>query len=241
MVHRPGHAGRHALQDDPSRPGRGADADSGKPATKRSPPKSEVPADIPRDYFERSQFRSSLSLMTSLSLTRAAGARKDGLANGFSASVGRAGWIMSSNSRDWPGWMRRSLRGAEELPLHAQDRMLLFHARVETRSRECGQRSRTPRQRPARRVPARPRAWRLKPPPVNGLGGRAPWPSSPAPRPPRTSAGRPRIGTDSARFSGASAGMPGRTRSDVESRADIAGRTIHWLHPGSGVFPHGTP
>jgi hypothetical protein len=31
----------------------------------------------------------------------------------------------TSNSRDWPGWMRRSLRGAEELPIHAQGRIFL--------------------------------------------------------------------------------------------------------------------
>jgi len=32
------------------------------------------------------------------------------------------------NSRDWPGWMRRSLRGAEELPIHAQGRIFLVGA-----------------------------------------------------------------------------------------------------------------
>jgi hypothetical protein len=45
-----------------------------------------------------------------------AGIRKDRSANGTSASVGRAARTMRSNSRDWPDWMRRSLRGAEGLP-----------------------------------------------------------------------------------------------------------------------------
>jgi len=49
----------------------------------------------------------------------------DRSANGTSASVGRAARTMRSNSRDWPGWMRRSLRGAEELPIHAQSRVFL--------------------------------------------------------------------------------------------------------------------
>jgi hypothetical protein len=35
--------------------------------------------------------------------------RKNRSANGTSASVGRAERITRSNSRDWPGWMRRSL------------------------------------------------------------------------------------------------------------------------------------
>jgi hypothetical protein len=50
---------------------------------------------------------------------------KDRSANGTSASVGRAARTMRSNSRDWPGWMRRSLRGAEGLPIHAQGRVFL--------------------------------------------------------------------------------------------------------------------
>jgi hypothetical protein len=53
---------------------------------------------------------------------------KDRSANGTSASVGRSARTMRSNSRDWPGWMRRSLRGAEELPIHAQGRVFLVGA-----------------------------------------------------------------------------------------------------------------
>ena len=50
---------------------------------------------------------------------------KDRSANGTSASVGRAGRIMRSNSRDWSGWMRPDRGGAEELPIHAQGRIFL--------------------------------------------------------------------------------------------------------------------
>jgi len=53
---------------------------------------------------------------------------KDRSANGTSASDGRAARTMRSTSRDWPGWMRRSLRGAEELPTHAQGRVFLVGA-----------------------------------------------------------------------------------------------------------------
>ncbi len=55
---------------------------------------------------------------------------KDRSANGTSASVGQAERIMWSNSRDWPGWIRRSLRGAEELPIHAQGRIFVVGAGV---------------------------------------------------------------------------------------------------------------
>jgi len=54
--------------------------------------------------------------------------RKGRSANGTSTSVGRAARTMRSNRRDWPGWMRRSLRGAEELPIHAQSRICLVGA-----------------------------------------------------------------------------------------------------------------
>jgi hypothetical protein len=53
---------------------------------------------------------------------------KNRSANGTSARVGRAARSMRSNSRDWPGWMRRSLRGAEEPPIHAQGRIFLVGA-----------------------------------------------------------------------------------------------------------------
>jgi len=59
---------------------------------------------------------------------RPGAAQKDRSANGTSASVGRAARTMRSNSRGWPGWMRRSLRGAEELPTHAQGRVFLVGA-----------------------------------------------------------------------------------------------------------------
>jgi len=56
------------------------------------------------------------------------GISKDRSANGTSASDGRAGRTMRSNSRDWPGWMRRSLRGAEELSIHAKGWVFLVNA-----------------------------------------------------------------------------------------------------------------
>jgi hypothetical protein len=70
---------------------------------------------------------------------------KNRSANGTSASVGRLGRTMRSNSRDRPGWMRRSLRGAAELPIHAQGRVFLVGARsVSSRPRgaELSKRSR---------------------------------------------------------------------------------------------------
>jgi hypothetical protein len=74
---------------------------------------------------------------------------KERSANGTWASVGRAARTMRSNSRDWPGWMRRSLRGAEEPPTHAQGRLFsLAQTGLETallagrphRGMECRQR-----------------------------------------------------------------------------------------------------
>ncbi len=45
----------------------------------------------------------------------------------WQASAERGG-SRGCNSRDWPGWMRRSLRGAEELRIHAQGRVFLVGA-----------------------------------------------------------------------------------------------------------------
>ena len=50
---------------------------------------------------------------------------RDRSANGTSASVGRAGRITRSIIQDRSGWMRRSLRGAEGLPIHARGRVFL--------------------------------------------------------------------------------------------------------------------
>jgi len=62
-----------AVEDRRPREDRGPESDSVKPATTRYPTKSEVLAAIPKECFERSLFRSSLSLLVSLSLTLAAG------------------------------------------------------------------------------------------------------------------------------------------------------------------------
>jgi hypothetical protein len=53
---------------------------------------------------------------------------KDRLANGTSASVGRAGRITRSNSRNRSGWMRTDCGGSEERPIHAQGRSFLVVA-----------------------------------------------------------------------------------------------------------------
>jgi hypothetical protein len=53
---------------------------------------------------------------------------KDRSANGTSASVGRAGWIMRSSRRSWLGRMRPDRGGAAVLPIHAQGRICLVGA-----------------------------------------------------------------------------------------------------------------
>ena len=54
---------------------------------------------------------------------RRANLLKNRSAKGPSASVGRAERIPRSDSRDWPGWIRPSPGGSEELPSHAQGRI----------------------------------------------------------------------------------------------------------------------
>jgi len=49
---------------------------------------------------------------------------KDRSANGTSASVGRAGRIMGSNSRDQSSGKRPDVGGVEELSIHAQGRFV---------------------------------------------------------------------------------------------------------------------
>jgi len=80
------------------------------------------------------------------------------------ASAWRGG-SCRSNRRDWLGWMRRSLRGAEEFPIHAQGRVFLVGAvrwRAACRSRRTTSIER-PRRRPASppsRTPRRSRSLR---------------------------------------------------------------------------------
>jgi len=62
-----------AVEDRRPREDRGLESDSVKPAATRYPTKSEVLAAIPKECFERSLFRSSLSLLVSLSLSLLAG------------------------------------------------------------------------------------------------------------------------------------------------------------------------
>jgi ubiquinone biosynthesis protein len=54
--------------------------------------------------------------------------KKDRSAKGTSASVGRAGRITRSNSRNRSGWIRTDCGGSEERPIHAQGQICLVSA-----------------------------------------------------------------------------------------------------------------